>query len=177
MNLMQKMNPLLRRAVRLLIICLGIAFSIAEGGEIYKYIDDKGVTHFTDRFDSIPLKYRQQIKIIKEQPPTPISPPASEPAKEKVEEAEKTLPQKIEPLPEKGEIIPSVKEEKLKAREEKEKQIAELKQQIEEKRKQQRSLRTNWMVYDRYAIVRLNQEIETLEKQIKVLQRELEEER
>ncbi len=175
---MKKREPFLRGAVRLLIICLGIAFSILEAAEIYKYIDDKGVTHFTDRFDSIPVKYRQQIKIIKEQPPTPVLPPASELAKEKVAEAEKTLPQKIEIPPGKGEIIPSVKEEeKLKAREEKEKQIAELKQQIEEKRKQQRSLRTNWMVYDRYAIVRLNQEIETLETQIKVLQRELEEER
>ncbi len=90
----------------------------------------------------------------------------------------KIAPPKIEIPAKSGGIIPTVEEEeKLKAREEKEKQIAELKQQIEEKRKQQRSLRTNWMVYDRYAIVRLNQEIEALEKQIKVLQRELEEEK
>ncbi|MGB9698013.1 MAG: DUF4124 domain-containing protein [Thermodesulfobacteriota bacterium] len=175
---MKKIKPGLKRAVRLLIICLGIALPISGAAEVYKYIDDKGVTHFTDRFESIPAKYRPQIQIIKEQPTSPILPPASEPTKEKVEESEKTQPQKIAPPLGKGEIIPSAKEEeKLKVREEKEKRIAELEQQIEEKRKQQRSLRTNWMVYDRYAIIRLNQEIENLEKQIKVLQRELEEER
>lgn len=152
--------------------------SIAGAAEIYKYIDDKGITHFTDRFESIPVEYRQQVKIIKEQPSSPISAPAAEPAKEKSEDLSVTTPQKKEGPAQIGEIKLSVKEEeKLKAREEKEKQIAELKQQIEEKRKQQMGLRTNWMVYDRYAIVRLNQEIEDLEKQIKVLQRELEEER
>lgn len=152
--------------------------SLVEATEIYKYIDEKGVMHFTDCFESVPLKYRQQIEIIKLPSSSQITAPAPEPAKEKSEDLGRSIPAKIEVPAQSGEIIPAVKEEeRLKAREEKEKQIAELKQQIEEKRKQQRSLRTNWMVYDRYAIVRLNQEIAALEKQIKVLQRELEEER
>lgn len=168
---------LLKGTFRLL-IALSLICSVVGAAEIYKYIDDKGVTHFTDRFESIPLKYRQQIEIIKPPSSFPISTPTAEPAKEKSEDLGKTIPAKIEAPAQGGEIIPSAKEEeKLKIREEKEKQIAELKQQIEEKRKQQRNLRTNWMVYDRYAIIRLNQEIEALEKQIKVLQRELEEER
>lgn len=174
---MRKIKAFLKGAIRLL-IALSLIGGIASAAEIYKYTDDKGVTHFTDRFESIPVKYRQQIKIIKEQPSSQISAPGTEPTKEKSEELGKIAPPKIEIPAKSGGIIPTVEEEeKLKAREEKEKQIAELKQQIEEKRKQQRSLRTNWMVYDRYAIVRLNQEIEALEKQIKVLQRELEEEK
>lgn len=176
MKSMRKNNILLRGTFNFL-TALSLIASIAGAAEIYKYIDDKGITHFTDRFESIPVEYRQQMKIIKEQPSSPISTPTAEPAKEKSEDLSKTPPQKIEVPAQSGQIILSVKEEKLKAREEKEKQIAELKQQIEEKRKQQSGLRTNWMVYDRYAIIRLNQEIEALEKQIKVLQGDLEEER
>lgn len=174
---MRKNALLLKRTFNLL-IALMLICSLVEAAEIYKYIDDKGVMHFTDRFESVPLKYRQQIEIIKPPSSSPISTPAAEPAKEKSEDLGKSIPAKIEVPAQRGEIIPGDKEEeRLKAREEKEKQIAELNQQIEEKRKQQRSLRTNWMVYDRYAIVKLNQEIEALEKQIRVLQRELEEER
>lgn len=166
----------LKVAFRVIII-LGLICPMVGAAEIYKYIDNKGVTHFTDRFESIPVEYRPQIKIIKEQPSSPISPPAAEPPKEKRENLGETTPPKTEPPLGRREIIPAAEEEKIKAREEKEKQISELRQQIEEKRKQQKSLRTSWMVYDRHAIVRLNQEIEALEKQIKVLQRELEEER
>ncbi len=156
----------------------GLLFLGGAGAEIYKYVDSKGVTHFTDRFESVPPEYRHQIKVIKEQPPSQVSTPAAEPAPEKTTEADRPAPPKLEIPPAKGDNVPTgPEEEKLKARQEKEKQIAELKQQIEEKRKQQRSLRTNWMVYDRYAIVRLNQEIEALEKKIKVLQQEMEEEK
>ncbi len=161
-----------------LIIGGGFLFLGETAAEIYKYVDSKGVTHFTDRFESVPPEYRHQIKVIKEQPPSQVSTPVAEPAPEKTADADKSAPPKLEVPPGSRDKIPTgPEEEKFKARQEKEKQIAELKQQIEEKRRQQRSLRTNWMVYDRYAIVRLNQEIEALEKQIKVLQREMEEEK
>ena len=69
----------------------------------------------------------------------------------------------------------SLQEEKLRIRQEKEKQIEELQEQITARQKEQRSLRTNWMVYDKIKLNQLNQEIEGLEKQIAALQKELSE--
>jgi len=150
------------------------------GATFFKYVDKNGTVHFTDRYESIPIEYRDQIKTFREesQTPSPPLPPegqekrkesetaAGEPAAKARElerkEAEKSESRKIE-----------AEEKKRKAVEAKEKQIAELQKQIEDKRKQQRSLRTNWMVQDRNIILRLNQEIADLEKRIKVIQEEL----
>jgi hypothetical protein len=148
------------------------------GATFFKYVDKNGTVHFTDRYESIPLEYREQIKTLREESPTPSpalpleekkkesEPAAGEPAVKAQElerkEAEKSEARKKE-----------AKERKLKAAEAKEKQIAELQKQIEDKRKQQRSLRTNWMVQDRNIIIRLNREIADLEKRIKGIQEEL----
>lgn len=145
----------------------------------YKYIDKNGTVHFTDRYESIPLEYRDQIKTLREpQSSTPSLPPGGQ---EKKKEAESAIeepaakPQELERKEaERNEARrKEAEEKKLKAVEAKEKQIADLQKQIEDKRRQQRSLRTNWMVQDRNIILRLNQEIADLEKRIKVIQEEL----
>lgn len=152
-------------------------FPMASAGEIYKYVDREGIIHFTDRFESIPGEYRPQIKIIKEVQPSPILPSPQQTGVEGgKEDLKKQEPEKSQLASREAISLEKAKEEqKLKARAEKEKQIEELRKQIKDRQKQQRSLRTNWMVYDRYTIVRLNREIEDLEKQIKILQNELEE--
>ncbi len=154
------------------------------GATFFKYVDKNGTVHFTDRYESIPLEYRDQIKTLREesQTPSPALPlegqekkkesdtAAGEPAA-KAQELERKETEKSEARKKEGE------ERKRKAVEAKEKQITELQKQIEDKRKQQRSLRTNWMVQDRNIIMRLNQEIADLEKRIKAIQEELAEEK
>ena len=151
------------------------------GAATYKYIDRNGTMHFTDRYESIPQEYRDQVKTLREeskpQPPAPSTDlkekkgegePAGEERAGKAEETEKKEGEAIEARKKEGE------EKKQKVIEEKEKRIEDLQKQIDEKRKQQRSLRTNWMVQDRNTIIKLNQEIAILEKQIKLLQEEIE---
>ena len=154
------------------------------GATFFKYVDKNGTVHFTDRYESIPLEYRDQIKTLREdsQTPSPALPlegqekkkesdtAAGEPAA-KAQELERKETGKSEARKKEAE------ERKRKAVEAKEKQIAELQKHIEDKRKQQRSLRTNWMVQDRNIIMRLNQEIADLERRIKVIQEELAEEK
>ena len=49
---------------------------------IYKYIDKSGVIHFTDRYETIPREYRDQVEMIRET----VQPPGSgEPANENTE--------------------------------------------------------------------------------------------
>ena len=170
-------------------LSLGAAFFIlnfmpfsltSAGAAYYKYVDKHGTVHFTDRYESIPQEYRDQIKTFREEPkpqpapPTPelrekkrVGEPAAEDRASKVGETGQKEAQAIEARKKEAE------EKKQKAIEEKEKRIEELQKQIDDKRKQQRSLRTNWMVYDRNTIIRLNQEISVLEKKIKAFQDEL----
>ena len=149
-------------------------------GAFYKYVDKKGNVHFTDRFESIPQEYRNQIKEYKE-----IKPPEAPPPQEKGEPKDPAAAERDRQLQEaeqkrkeaeaKAAQERAAQEEKLKIRQEKEKRIAGLQEQITSRQKEQRSLRTNWMVYDRIKLNQLNQEIEDLEKQITVLQKELSE--
>ena len=148
--------------------------------EFYKYVDKKGNVHFTDRFESIPQEYRNQIKEYKE-----MKEPEALPAQEKEESKDpaaaerdrqkKEAEQKMKEAEAKAAQEKSFQEEKLRIRQEKEKQIEELQEQITERQKEQRSLRTNWMVYDRIRLNQLNEEIGGLEKQIGDLQKELSE--
>ncbi|MDP3038416.1 MAG: DUF4124 domain-containing protein [Deltaproteobacteria bacterium] len=158
-------------------------FLTSAGAAYYKYIDKNGTVHFTDRYESIPQEYRDQIKTIREEPKPQLPPPPTELHEKKRggESAAEERPGKVQETeqkePKEAEAIEARKKEaaekKLKAIEEKEKRIEELQKQIEDKRKQQRSLRTNWMVQDRNIIIRLNQEISVLEKKIKAIQDEL----
>ncbi len=49
---------------------------------IYKYTDNSGFVHFTDRYETIPTEYRNQVELIRE---TVQPPPSGEPANENTE--------------------------------------------------------------------------------------------
>ena len=152
---------------------LAFASAPSAEGAFYKYTDKNGVVHFTDRLESIPSEYRNQIKEYKEieQPEAPPPPekgaskdPGATDKERQLQEAEQKK---------KETEAKAAQEAKQKAREEKQKQISALQEQIAAKQKEAGSLRTNWMVYDRIKVNQLNEEIASLEKQIEALQNEL----
>jgi Domain of unknown function (DUF4124) len=65
-----------------LIIAVGLLFysAVAFGQEVYRWVDEKGVVHFTDDLGQIPEKYRGQFQRVRppdESPPVqPTSPPS-----------------------------------------------------------------------------------------------------
>jgi hypothetical protein len=161
-------------------MCLILAFSIlliSPGAEaaIYKYIDKNGGVHFTDRFESIPKEYRNQIQTLPME--TPPQPAAAPPVKENKKEAdlEKALDEeKKRDAALKATLEKAVCEEKkLKGREEKVNRISELQKEIENRRQEMQNLRTTWMVYDRNTIFRLNNEIGEIQQQIQGIQQEM----
>jgi len=161
------------------LLFLTLAFPCLAPGQavFYKYVDKTGNIHFTDRLESVPEEYRDQIKEYKgESKPEVISPPAQKeggPPDEKIREAaERKKEAEARALQEK-----TAKEEKLKAREAKEKRIANLQDQIRAKQAEQRNLRTTWMVYDRAKLNQLNEDIANLEKEIESLRSEMAEEK
>jgi hypothetical protein len=160
--------------------CLILAFSIlliSPGAEaaIYKYIDKNGGVHFTDRIESIPKEYRNQIQTLPmETPPQPaIAPAAIENKKEadldKALDEEKKKDAALKSALEKA----VCEEKKLKGREEKVNRISELQKEIENRRQEMQNLRTTWMVYDRSTIFRLNNEIDEIQQQIQGIQQEM----
>jgi len=148
---------------------LGFPWAPSAEAAFYRYTDKNGVVHFTDRLESIPSEYRNQIKEYKDMK-QPEAPPPQEKGTSKDPGAADQERQLREAEQKKKEA-----EAKQKAREEKQKQIAALQEQIAAKQKEAGSLRTNWMVYDRVKVNQLNEEIASLEKQIEALQNELSE--
>src|SRR5437879_11214286 len=83
-----KLRSVARRAVRALVCCLVwvmaclvFAGPASSAGVIYKYEDEQGMTHYTDRRELIPEKLRSKAKVIDSGKapvtvvPTPPSPP------------------------------------------------------------------------------------------------------
>jgi Domain of unknown function (DUF4124) len=70
----------------LVVACLVFAGPAPSAGAIYKYEDERGITHYTDRRDLIPEKFRSKAKVVDpgKAPvtvvPTPPSPPPAPPA-------------------------------------------------------------------------------------------------
>jgi len=68
------------------VACLVFAGPAPSAGVIYKYEDERGITHYTDRRDLIPEKFRSKAKVVDpgKAPvtvvPTPPSPPPAPPA-------------------------------------------------------------------------------------------------
>jgi peptidoglycan hydrolase CwlO-like protein len=58
-----------------LLIAAALLFYSASafGQEVYKWVDEKGIVHFTDDLGEVPEKYREQIQ--KERPPKESTPP------------------------------------------------------------------------------------------------------
>ena len=46
------------------VACLVFAGPASSAGVIYKYEDERGITHYTDRRDLIPEKFRSKAKVI-----------------------------------------------------------------------------------------------------------------
>ena len=137
----------------------------------YRYTDKNGVVHFTDRLESIPSEYRNQIKEYKEMK-QPEAPPPQEKGTSKDPGAANQERQLREAEQKKKEAEAKAAQEAMqKAQAEKQKQISALQEQIAAKHKEAGSLRTNWMVYDRIKVNQLNEEIAALEKQIEALQK------
>ncbi|MDI7262130.1 MAG: DUF4124 domain-containing protein, partial [Thermodesulfobacteriota bacterium] len=68
----------MRRAVLLVFIVLTLSSWMANGQEIYQWVDEKGTIHFADDFTLVPEKYRDQIqkRTPSEKPsPAPTRPP------------------------------------------------------------------------------------------------------
>ena len=161
-----------------LIGLMAVPWEGAADAAFYKYVDKKGNVHFTDRFESIPEEYRNQIKEYKEMK-QPEAPPPQEkgepkdPAAAERDRQQQEAEQKRKEAEAKAAQERAAQEEKQKIREEKEKQITELQEQITARQKEQKSLRTNWMVYDRIKLTQLNQEIADLEKKIEEIKKEM----
>jgi hypothetical protein len=155
-------------------------------GATYKYIDKNGTVNFTDCYECIPKEYRNQIQRLREEP-APQTPAESlvEEGKRATEGSapkeqasqSKEAQQEEREVEERAAREKAEQERKLLARQEKEKRITELTQQIAAKEEEIKSLRTNWMVYDRTNLYRLSQEIEVLKKEVQSIQDTLAEEK
>ncbi len=154
-------------------------------GVFYKYVDKNGTVHFTDRLESIPPEYRNQVKVRKQQvekSSLPQTKPEAGRALKKPGSGEKggVRPSTAgkgsdaaKAAIEKAQRAKQEKERIQKARQEKTKEIEKLRKQIEAKDKEASSLRTNWMVYDKIRLNQLNEEKQRLQKEVQTLQEEL----
>jgi type IV secretory pathway VirB10-like protein len=156
-----------------------LAFPWAPPAEavFYKYTDKNGVIHFTDRPESIPPEYRNQIKEYKEikepeAPPPPEKAKSKEPDSSERDRGLREGDQAKKEAEAKARQEKAAQQAKQKAQAEKQKKIAALQEQIAAKQKEAGSLRTTWMVYDRARLNQLNEEITNLQKQIEDLQKE-----
>jgi len=175
-------NPPIAALLTVSVLLLVLGLISGAQAAMFKYVDKNGVIHFTDRFESIPKEYRNQIQTIRETvKPEPAPKPDAAPEKReegktppaeaapadsvKKEEAEKALQEK------------AAEEKKQKEFDEKAKRIEDLKKEIANREKELQGLRTTWMVYDRQAVFRLNREIADLRKEIEEIQKELAEQK
>ncbi len=69
----------MKKAAFLLYLTLTLSVWMANGQEIYRWVDEKGIIHFADDFTLVPEKYRDQVQKTKpsEKPsPPPVKPSA-----------------------------------------------------------------------------------------------------
>jgi len=67
----------MKRAVLLVFILLVSSSWMANGQEIYRWVDEKGTVHFADDFTLVPEKYRDQVQ--KRKPSEKPAPPSTRP--------------------------------------------------------------------------------------------------
>ncbi len=145
----------------------------------YRYIDKNGTVNFTDRLESVPQEYREQIRILPDRGGSPVQGQPSGESPGGGSAATEAPSRKIEEEKQKQEEAAALtlekedQENKEKTRQEKEKRLDQLREKIATKQHEQKNLRTNWMVYDRMRVNQLNQEIEGLTKEIQSLREEL----
>src|SRR5512136_1235166 len=115
----------------LIVSVLLLVFGMVSGTEatMFKYVDKNGVTHFTDRYESIPKEYRHQIQTIREMV-KPESAPKPAADQEKKEEGKAQPAEGIPPDSVKKEAAEKALQEKA-AQEEKQKDFDEKAKRIE----------------------------------------------
>jgi hypothetical protein len=82
----------MKRRSLIVIAALLLLASVAFGQEVYRWVDEQGVIHFTDDLGQVPEKYRDQVQrkkppkeppLTQPAPPQPLAPPQGmEPGKE-----------------------------------------------------------------------------------------------
>ena len=150
----------------------------------YKYVDKDGNVHFTDRLDSIPEEYRNQIKVYRgEEKPKPAL-PKEQGVKEqgiteeqnrglKEPEEEKKEEQKKKEEEQKALQERAAREQKLKERQEIQDRIASVEGQIRAKEEEKAPLLNSPMVNDHLRLNQLNAEISGLVRELRSLEQEL----
>jgi hypothetical protein len=159
------------------LLCLFLIASLTSLRQVhaqavfYKYVDKEGNLYFTDRPESIPEEYRNQIKLYAEEekskPALPNEQGVTEEQERRLREIEEEKKGKEKALQEKG-----VQEASLKERQELQNRIANLQEQIRAKQEEQGNLWTSGMVYDRIRLKQLTAEISALEREILSLELE-----
>jgi hypothetical protein len=177
---MKKRKPL---ATVLGVIPLGVLIVLSwpflSAAATYRYMDKNGTVIFTDRLESVPQEYRNQIRTLPDRGGSPGKGQPSGEIPAGGSGAAEEPSRKIEEERQRQEETAAVTRErdnqdrKEKDRQEKEKRIQELREQIASKQQEQKNLRTNWMVYDRIRLNELNQEIEGLTKEMQSLREEM----
>jgi len=179
---MKKINPFLPIFFPFFFSFVLLAFWPGEAISVYyKYVDRDGNVHFTDQYETIPPEYRKQVETVTEKrdeltPEQLLQEKKKEEAEERraEEQARKDEAERQKKIAAEEEALKEkeAQEAKIKARQEKEKQIEELSKQIGAKQEQQKNLRL-WMVNERRVFFQLQDEIETLSKEIQSIQKEL----
>lgn len=153
----------MKRLLRLIVFTALLlpAGAWGEGPKLYKYVDDQGVTHFTDNMESIPEKYHSSVKqadaiVSKTGSETPT---AQKPAPDAAQEPEKT-PEEIAETQQRAEY------EELKARE---KELTEQLEQMDEEVSRAARLKSK-SGKDMYNWKQLKQQKEAMEQELKVTQ-------
>ena len=145
----------------------------------YKYVDKDGNVHFTDRLDSIPEEYRNQIKVYRgEEKPKPALPKEQGVTEEqnrglRETEGEKKEEQKKKEEEQKALQEKAAREQKLKERQEIQDRISSVEEQIRAKEEEKAPLWSSGMVNDRLRLNQLNAEISDLVRELRSLQQEL----
>ena len=72
----------MKKTILFILVGMIILPLVAGGQEVYRWVDEKGIVHFTDDLSQVPEKYREKIqkeKSPKEPTPTPPTPPPPPP--------------------------------------------------------------------------------------------------
>ncbi len=147
-------------------------------GAMYKYVDKNGTVIFTDCYECIPQPYRNQVQKIREVEPPPASREAGkEAAPEEGRKAVNPEPRKAEGerAAEGSHGTEGQGKKKSAALREKEERLEALRTRLQAVMQEKAGLRTNWMVFDRIRTNQLNQEIESIQKEMEALQAEIQE--
>ncbi len=166
----------------LFLVSLSGCFLFLQGsGEanIYKYVDRKGIVHFTDRYESIPREYRGKIIIIQEKKKEEAVPAQTPPVMGDKKKEEPSLHVSVANVParpssseQQDTKISPEEQQKLQQQQDKERRIEEVRKQIASRQEEVAKLPTNWMIRDRNNLNRLNQEIAILERTLQSIEEE-----